>query len=113
MVAGIIVAAVGDELVIAHPNGSTDAATAAVVLGGPALFLAGHALFKWAVFGGVSISRLATIVAPAALAPMSLIIPPLALAAAATLVVAAVAAWDARAPRLPAQETPGEPSFPA
>ena len=49
MVAGIIVTAVADELTIAHPGGHTSAATAAVILGGPALFLAGHALFKWAV----------------------------------------------------------------
>jgi len=95
MVAGIIVAAVGDELVIAHPGGETSAATAAVVLGGPALFLVGHVLFKWAVFGRLSVTRLAAIGALAALAPLSLVVPPLVLAAAATLIVAAVAAWDA------------------
>jgi len=97
MVAGIIVAAVGDELTIAHPTGETSAATAAVVLGGPALFLIGHVLFKWAVFSHVSVPRLAAIAALAALAPVSLVAPPLVLSGAATLVVAAVAAWDARA----------------
>ena len=95
MVAGIIVAAVGDELVIAHPGGHTDAATAATLLIGPALFLAGHALFKWAIFSRVSLPRLIAIVALAALAPVSQVVSPLVLSGAATLVVAAVAAWDA------------------
>jgi low temperature requirement protein LtrA len=94
MVAGIIVAAVGDELVIAHPGGHTSAATAAAVLGGPALFLAGHALFKRLVFGRLSPPRLVGIAALAALVPVSLVVPPLALAAAAVLVVAAVALSD-------------------
>jgi low temperature requirement protein LtrA len=96
MVAGIIVAAVGDELVIAHPGGHTDAALAAVVLGGPALFLAGHVLFKRSVFGLMSWHRLAAIAVLASLAPVSLVIPPLDLSAAATLVLWAIAAWDAR-----------------
>ena len=47
MVAGIIVAAVADELALHHPGGHTDLKTAAVILGGPALYLAGNSLFKW------------------------------------------------------------------
>ncbi len=94
MVAGIIVTAVGDELIIAHPTGSTDLPTAAVVLGGPALFLIGHALFKRAVFGLLSIPRAAAVVALALLVPVSLVVPPIVLAAAATLIVGSVAAWD-------------------
>jgi low temperature requirement protein LtrA len=96
IVAGIIVSAVGDELVIAHPGGHTGAATTATVLIGPALFLAGHALYKWAVFNRLSVSRLLAIVALAILAPVSLAVPPLALSGGATLVVAAVAIWDTR-----------------
>jgi low temperature requirement protein LtrA len=96
MVAGIIVAAVGDELIISHASGHSSGATIATVLGGPALFLAGHALFKRAVFGGISIPRLVAIAALVVLVPAGLVVPPVALAAAATLVVAAVAAWDVR-----------------
>ena len=40
MVAGIIVAAVGDELVIAHPTEELPAAEVAAVVAGPALYLA-------------------------------------------------------------------------
>ena len=49
MVAGIIARAVADELPIAHPGGDVTAGTAAVILGGPALYLAGNALFKCTV----------------------------------------------------------------
>jgi low temperature requirement protein LtrA len=96
MVAGIIVTAVADELTIAHPGGHADAAAIATVLGGPALFLAGHALFKLAVFGVPSVSRLVAIVVLALLAPVGVVVSPLALATAATVVVAAVAASDSR-----------------
>ena len=46
IVAGIIVAAVGDELALHHPGGHNDTGTAAVLIGGPALYLLGNALFK-------------------------------------------------------------------
>ena len=42
MVAGIIVSAVGDELVIAHPTEVLPAAEIAVVVGGPGLYLLAH-----------------------------------------------------------------------
>jgi low temperature requirement protein LtrA len=95
IVAGIIVAAVGDELLIAHPSAHPSAAGIAVVLGGPALFLAGHALYKWSVFGRLSLARLIAIAALALLVPLGLLSPVLLLTATATLVVMAVGGWDA------------------
>ncbi|WP_329104073.1 low temperature requirement protein A [Micromonospora sp. NBC_01699] len=95
MVAGIIVEAVGDELVIAHPDGHTGTATIVTVLGGPALFLAGHALFKHSVFGGVSKPRLVAVGVLAALVPVGPVVSPVVLAVLATLVVAGVGVWDA------------------
>jgi len=107
LVAGIIVTAVGDELTITHPSGHATVATIATVLGGPALFLAGHALFKRAVFGVLSVQRLVAVFVLAALVPVGLVASPLVLGTAATLVLAAVAAWDSRASRvaLPAPAT--------
>jgi low temperature requirement protein LtrA len=96
MVAGVLVAAVGDELTIAHPTGHASAATVATVLGGPALFLVGHALFKRVVFGRLSVPRLLAIAVLALLVPVGPALSPLLLSAAATLVVAAVAASDSR-----------------
>ena len=96
MVAGIIVAAVGDELAIAHPLGPASPETAATVLGGPALFLIGHLLFKRAVFGVWSTPRVVAIAALGVIAVVGGALAPLALATAAVLVVAAVAWQDAR-----------------
>lgn len=94
MVAGIILAAVGDELTIAHPTGPTDTATAAVILGGLALFMAGHTLYKLAIFQQLSLSRSAGIAALALLASVATLVSPLALAALATTVIIGIAIAD-------------------
>ena len=96
MIAGIVVTAVGDELAIAHPLGHASPATVVTVLGGPALFLAGHALFKRAVFGVWSTSRFAGIAVLAAVALIGRDWPPLALATSALVILAGVSVWDAR-----------------
>jgi len=96
MVAGIIVTAVGDELVIAHPFGHATPDTVATVLGGPALFLAGHLLFKRAVFGVWSIPRMAAIVALGIVAVIGRGWSPLAMAIVSVLIIAAVSWQDAR-----------------
>lgn len=46
IIAGVIVCAVADELMLAHPDHATTAGIVAM-LGGPALYLLGNALFKW------------------------------------------------------------------
>ncbi len=109
MVAGVLVTAVGDTLALGDPGGAPALATAVTVLGGPALFLAGHALFKRALFGMVSWPRLAGVAALAALGPVAVVVSPLALSLLATVVVAAVAGWDvARPPALvPGDEAKG------
>ena len=91
IVAGIIVTAVADELVIADPTGTADAAIVATSLGGAALFLAGHAIFRYSVFGVVSMPRIIGIVVLAALAPIGLVLSPLALGFASTGVLIGVA----------------------
>jgi low temperature requirement protein LtrA len=94
MVAGIIVLAVADELVIAHPGGPGSPAVTATVLGGPALFLFGHLLFKRAVFRTVSVSRLVALAVLAALIPLGAVVSPLALGAVTTVVVIGVVVAD-------------------
>src|SRR5919112_1286165 len=58
MIAGIIAVAAADELVVAHPYYLGTPASIALTLGGTAVFVAGHAIFKWTVFGELSFPRL-------------------------------------------------------
>src|SRR4051794_5892937 len=58
LVAGIIVSAVGDELVIAHPSEPLARAEVAAVVSGPAIYLLGHVLFRLRLTGTVSRRRL-------------------------------------------------------
>jgi low temperature requirement protein LtrA len=94
MVAGIIVAAGADELVIAHRTEEATLASTALILGGPALYLAGSAIFKMALWQEVPWSRPVAILALGALIPLALVSSALVLLAAATLVLVGVALWD-------------------
>src|SRR3954452_3012236 len=58
LVAGIIVSAVGDELVMAHPSEPLGHAEIAAVVAGPAIYLLGHALFRFRLTGTISWRRL-------------------------------------------------------
>src|ERR671937_67986 len=91
MVAGVIVVAVATERTMLHPYGDTSTATAAVILGGPTLYLGGNALFNFALAGETPRSRLVGIVLLAALAPLAAVVEPLVLSIAATIVVLALA----------------------
>jgi low temperature requirement protein LtrA len=92
MVAGIIAVAAADELTVAHPGEPGTLASITLTLGGTALFLAGHALFKWAVFGVLPWSH--AVAALMALIPIGFAIPTLALSGAAGLIVVGLAVWD-------------------
>jgi low temperature requirement protein LtrA len=109
MVAGIVSIAVGDELVIRDPLEHTHLTWNAVILGGPALFLAGRATFEYAVFERVSRSRVIGALTLVAITPAMRPVPALAAATAAALALAGVAIADAvRSPRHPS-EPPSPP----
>ena len=108
LVAGIIVAAAGDELAIAHPSDPATVASTALILGGPALYLIGNALFKWAVWGAVPRTRLIAGGALAALVPVAVVASALALMVTATLVLVGVALWDVRTLHRRSREAGGE-----
>lgn len=93
-IAGIIVAAVGDEWVIHHASGHTDVKVAAAVIGGPALFLAGVLVFKLAVFRQWSLTRLVGLALLAALVPLAGHVSPLVLSMLSTLALVVVGAWE-------------------
>jgi low temperature requirement protein LtrA len=96
MVGGIIVAAVGIDLAIAHPTEGTRTATAATILGGPGLYLAGSALFNWSLSRVPPTARLTGVAVLAALSPLALVVSPLVLLSAATAVVLALAIASGR-----------------
>jgi low temperature requirement protein LtrA len=99
LVAGIIVAAAADEFVLTHPLGDADRKTTVAVLGGAGLYLIGNALFKWAIAGRIPVSPAIGVLLLGSFVPASVAVSPLALMTVATLVIVAVAAWEARTRR--------------
>ncbi len=108
MVAGVIVAAVGDELVIAHPTDTLPAAELAAVVAGPAIYLLAHVLFRLRMAGSVSWKRLTGALLCLAAAGVGTFAPALVVAALLVAVlVAVIAAEHVAASRRAAR---GEPS---
>jgi low temperature requirement protein LtrA len=97
IVAGIIISAVADEFVMAHPLGHTEKKTAIAILGSTAIFLVGTLLFRWTMSRRVPLSHLTGIAVLALLVPAGAHLPPLILAMVATMVLVFVAAWERRA----------------
>ena len=96
MVAGIIVVGAGDQVVLSRPGATGVASTAWLVLGGTALFIAGHAAFKMAVWRVISWPRLGAIAVLGLLGLAAPDLPALALGVCATVVVVGVAVVDYR-----------------
>jgi low temperature requirement protein LtrA len=94
MVAGIIVVAAGDQLVLDQPGVVGSAPVSAMLLGGSALFLIGHALFKAVVWRTVSRARIAGVAVLAVLGAVAPHVTALALSICTALVVLAVATAD-------------------
>lgn len=97
IVAGIIVSAVADEMVLAHP-GHADGPAIAAIIGGPALYLLGNALFKWVTNDRrwpplshlAGLALLSALVVPASMH----LLGALALATAVLAVLGLVAVWE-------------------
>ena len=97
IVAGVIVCAVADEIVLVHPAHGSDAAFLAI-LGGPACYLVGVAWFKWLTNDRstpplshmVGVALIALLAWPA----LTHAITPLICGMATTLVFAVVACWE-------------------
>jgi low temperature requirement protein LtrA len=101
IIGGIIVAAVGADLVIAHPEETADHAHAAAILAGPVIYLIGNSLYKAVVYGWLPASHLAGLAAYLILAGLAALIgmPILGLGAAAAAILIVVATWEARSRR--------------
>jgi low temperature requirement protein LtrA len=79
-VAGIILSAVGDELVIAHPTEMLPPAEVAAVTAGPAVYLLAHTLFRYRLTGTWGIGKVLGTLACVAIAFVGPAVPALALA---------------------------------
>ncbi len=105
MVAGVIVVAAGDQVVLDNPGVVGQAPVSFMLLGGTALFLLGHAAFKLVVWGRLSWTRAGGVLTLAALGALAPHVSALLLSVCAALVVLAVAAADYLVPS-------GRPSTP-
>jgi low temperature requirement protein LtrA len=99
LVAGVIVAAVGDELVIAHPTEELPWPEVAAVVAGPAIYLLAHVLFRLRFTGTLSTKRLAGAVGCIAVAALGPVAPALVLAALVVAVLVAVIGAEEHAAR--------------
>jgi low temperature requirement protein LtrA len=94
MIGGIVAIAAGDHAIVSHPDSSAGVATALMLAGGSALFLAGHALFKVTVWNVTPWSRVVAIAVLLAFIPIAAGLPDLVVGAVAAGVVIAVAISD-------------------
>ncbi|MGC1210965.1 MAG: low temperature requirement protein A [Micromonospora sp.] len=109
MVAGIVITANCIDHVLADPFGHAEPIWIAMILGGPALFLAGRGIFEYAVFARVSRNRLIGVLVLAAISPAMIRAPRLVIAIAAALVLAAIALSDTARARGRPPEPPSPP----
>jgi len=94
IVAGIIISAVADELVLKHPSGHSSLATVLSAIGGPLLFLVGTILFKHTIRGFLQLSHGAGIIALGMLGWFAGGLSPLVLSIATTAIMIIVAVWE-------------------
>ncbi|SCF16754.1 Low temperature requirement protein LtrA [Micromonospora viridifaciens] len=110
MILGIILTAIGYDLVIAHPLGHTKLAWLVFILGGPALYVAGRAHFEHVVFARVSRPRIIGAIILVLAAPLMHLLPPVLVALTTALILTGIAATDATRARGKPLEAPSPPS---
>jgi len=101
IIAGIIAAAVGDDLLIADPHEALHGVGLAMVLGGPALYLLGENLFRWRMTASVNPKRLGLAVLLVALALAGGHVSALLLSAVVAALLVVLALWELRSPGAP------------
>jgi low temperature requirement protein LtrA len=94
IVAGIILSAVADELVLTHPADHSDLKTVLSAIGGPLLFLLGTVLFKHTIRGWLQLSHGVGIIALCGLAWFASDLSPLLLSVLTTVLMIIVAVWE-------------------
>ena len=108
IVAGIILSAVADELLLQHPGGHSDPRTVLSAIGGPLLFLIGTILFKHTIRGWLQLSHGVGIVVLCVLGWVAGELSPLTLSTLTTALMVVVAAWESISLRSAAVKTRSE-----
>jgi low temperature requirement protein LtrA len=106
LIAGVIVSAVADDLVVAHGSHHIEPQYLAVLMGGPAIYLLGNALFKRVVYGRFPLSHIAGLVLLALLTPVAMHTSVVLAGALTTAVIVVVAIWDSVTRRRELGRTP-------
>lgn len=94
IVAGIIMTAASDEMALVHPHGHVTILQIACLVGGPALYISGNALFKRAIAGFGPLSHIVGLFGFAGLAIVAPRLDALTLSLASTGILVAVAIWE-------------------
>jgi low temperature requirement protein LtrA len=99
IVAGIIMVAIADDLLIKHPTHSLSGAGVVMTVGGPALYLAGETLFRVRMIGSANPKRIATVLALGVLAGLGNGLSALALSGCVAAVLTALSLWEWEPPQ--------------
>jgi low temperature requirement protein LtrA len=111
IVAGMLVTAVGDELVITHPLDPLHGEQLLTLLAGPALYLLGHVAFELRLTGTLPRQRCVAALIVVGLAPMGTILPALATWTIVYGLLAVVAALETHARLWGRPEGAGRPGW--
>ena len=99
LVAGIIASAVANDLILEHPHHAATVAYVAVLIGGPALYLLGSAVYKKVVYGRIAASHVVGAVVLLALVPLAFRLDLLTIGWLTTVVLLAISWCDIRQPQ--------------
>lgn len=94
IIAGIVLSAVADALVLARPTGPIGNGTAAVIIGGPALFVIGNLWFRALTAPLAPLSHMAGLTMMLGLCFGLAYFSPLGLALAVTAILLLIAVWE-------------------
>jgi low temperature requirement protein LtrA len=118
LIAGMIAAAAADNLVVLHPAARVGMTEAALLTGGPALYIIGNGLYKRVVYGWFPLSHWIGLALFALMTPLALHTDLLMAGALTTGVMIVVAIWESISRRSAAAEhslggNPAAARFPA
>lgn len=100
LVAGIIATAVGNDLVMKHPDDRLKTAYVLILVAGPALYLTGSVIYKKVVYGVIPLSHVFGVLALLLAIPVGYIADLLEMGILTTVIMLMVSVWEGRNKRL-------------